>query len=96
MAGGVRHRSQAQQGRHHHHAVLYLLRGGRPHARRARGQPVSLLRTIRAVAWSFVGLRKSSGLEEDTRIHPLHVVAVGIAAVVVLVLGLMLLVRWMV
>ena len=57
---------------------------------------MSLLRTIRAVAWSFVGLRKSSGLEEDTRIHPLHIVAAGLAAVVVLVLGLMALVRWMV
>lgn len=56
----------------------------------------SLLRTLRAVAWSFVGLRKSSGLDEDTRLNPLHVIAVAIGAVVLFVLALMALVRWMV
>ncbi|QHI99405.1 DUF2970 domain-containing protein [Xylophilus rhododendri] len=56
----------------------------------------SVLRTLKAVAWSFIGLRKASGLDEDTRLNPLIVCAVGIAATFVLVIGLMVLVRWMV
>jgi hypothetical protein len=57
---------------------------------------VNLLRTIKAVAWSFIGLRKGSGLQEDTTIHPFYFVAVGIGAVFVLVLCLMALVHWIV
>ncbi len=55
-----------------------------------------LLRTVKAVAWSFVGLRRSSGLDEDTRLHPLLIVAVGFGAVAVLVLALIALVHAMV
>ncbi|WPB56602.1 DUF2970 domain-containing protein [Xylophilus sp. GOD-11R] len=54
------------------------------------------LRSVRAVAWSFLGLRKASGLEEDAHLHPLLVLAVGFGAAVVLVLALMALVRWIV
>ena len=57
---------------------------------------MKLLRTIKAVAWSFIGLRKASGLQEDTQIHPFYFVAVGIGAVFVLVLCLMVLVHWIV
>ncbi|RYG06034.1 MAG: DUF2970 domain-containing protein, partial [Burkholderiales bacterium] len=35
--------------------------------------PASLLRTVRAVAWSFLGLRRGSGLEQDARLNPVHV-----------------------
>ena len=59
------------------------------------GRP-SLLRTVRAVAWSFIGLRKSSEFDQDTHLNPLVVVAVGFAAAVLLVLALMALVHWIV
>ena len=44
-------------------------------------QPVrkgSLWRTIVAVAWSFLGIRKSSEFQEDiAKITPLHILAVA-------------------
>ena len=55
----------------------------------------SLWRTVKAVAWSFVGLRKGSDYQEDiARLNPLHVIGVGIAGCLVFVAGLMMLVTW--
>ena len=60
----------------------------------ARG---SLWRSIKAVAWSFLGIRKSSEYQQDTaRINPLHVIAVGLAGGLLFVLLLVLVVRWVV
>jgi hypothetical protein len=57
----------------------------------------SLLRTIRAVAWGFFGVRKNSDYQEDiARLTPLHVIAVGLVAVMLFVGGLILLVRYVV
>ena len=56
--------------------------------------PASLLRTVRAVAWSFLGLRRGSGLEQDARLNPVHVMVVGLVAVFVFVLALAALVHW--
>jgi hypothetical protein len=53
------------------------------------------LRTLRAVAWSFLGIRKGSGLEQDMQqLNPLHVVLVALVAVALLVAGLIALVHW--
>ena len=54
----------------------------------------SLLRTVRAVAWSVLGLRRGSGLEQDARLNPVHVMVVGLVAVFVFVLALAALVHW--
>ena len=60
-------------------------------------QKSSLLRTVKAVAWSFIGLRKVSEFQEDVKqLNPLHIVAVGIAGAVVLVLALVAVVHWVV
>jgi Protein of unknown function (DUF2970) len=57
----------------------------------------SLGRTIKTVAWSFLGIRKNSEFKEDlARVNPFHVVAVGIAAALIFVLGLVALVNWVV
>jgi len=62
----------------------------------APGQ-ASLLQTVKAVAWSFVGIRKQSGFENDlAKISPLHVIVVGLVAVLLVVLGLVILVNWVV
>jgi Protein of unknown function (DUF2970) len=54
----------------------------------------SLLRTVKAVAWSFVGIRKNSEFKEDLgRINPVHVIVVGIGAALLLVVGLVVLVN---
>ena len=56
----------------------------------------SLLRTIKMVAWSFIGLRKGSEFEQYIKMNPLHIVAVGIAGAILFVLALVALVNWVV
>lgn len=53
--------------------------------------------TLRAVAWSFFGVRKGSEYEKDvSQLNPLHVIAAGVIAAALFVVGLILLVRWVV
>jgi hypothetical protein len=55
----------------------------------------SLVRTIKAVAWSFIGIRKNSDYQEDLgRLNPLHIIAVAVVAVALFVGGLVALVHW--
>ena len=57
----------------------------------------SMLTTIKAVAWSFLGLRGRQGFEQDVqRLKPLQVVAVGLVGVFVFVGALAALVHWIV
>jgi hypothetical protein len=57
----------------------------------------SLLRTVKAVAWSFVGIRKNSEYQEDQgRLNPFHIIAVALVGVALFVGSLVLLVRWVV
>lgn len=56
----------------------------------------SLLRTIKMVAWSFIGLRKGSEFEQDIKMNPLHIMAVGIVGAILFVLALVALVNWVV
>jgi hypothetical protein len=49
------------------------------------------------VAWSFFGVRKGSEYEKDvSQLNPLHVIAAGVIAAALFVVGLILLVRWVV
>lgn len=55
----------------------------------------SLWRTVRAVGWSFFGVRKNSGFQDDiAKLNPLHIIAAGLVAVALFVGVLILLVRW--
>lgn len=66
--------------------------GMKPHERKG-----SLLRTVRAVAWSLIGLRKGSEYQQDVeKLNPLHIIVVGLVAVFLLVMGLIALVNWVV
>lgn len=57
----------------------------------------SLLRTLRAVAWSFIGLRKGAEYQQDQeQLQPLHIVFVGVVGIFALVLLLIGLVNWVV
>ncbi len=57
----------------------------------------SFWRSVKLVAWSFLGVRSKSGYQEDlARVNPLHVVAVGLVGVLLLVVGLVVLVNWVV
>jgi hypothetical protein len=57
----------------------------------------SFAQTFRAVAWSFFGVRKGSEYEKDvSQLNPVHVIAAGIVAAALFVLGLVLLVKWVI
>jgi hypothetical protein len=61
----------------------------------AEPQKTSLLRTIKAVAWSFVGIRKDSEYQEDLgKLNPFHVIVVAIIGVALFVTGLIALVNF--
>jgi hypothetical protein len=53
--------------------------------------------TLKAVAWSFFGVRKASEYEKDvTQLNPVHVIVAGIVAAAVFVVALIVLVRWVI
>ena len=57
----------------------------------------SIVRTIKAVMWSFVGLRARGDYERDVaQLNPLHIIAVGLVGVIVFVGSLILLATWVV
>ncbi|MCR5866918.1 MAG: DUF2970 domain-containing protein [Aquincola tertiaricarbonis] len=57
----------------------------------------SFLHALRAVAWSFFGVRKNSEYEKDVKhLNPVHVIVAGLLAAAVFVTALVLLVKWVV
>ena len=61
----------------------------------AHARKGSFGQTVRAVAWSFLGIRRSSGLEEDVkRLNPIHVVVAGVLGALLFVLLLVAIVHW--
>ncbi|MEY3943712.1 MAG: hypothetical protein RLZZ133_1402 [Pseudomonadota bacterium] len=62
--------------------------------KQAARRKVRLGQTIGAVLWSFFGVRRSASHEADmAQLNPVHVIAVGVAAAAIFVLGLIGLVR---
>jgi hypothetical protein len=52
-------------------------------------------RSLRMVAWSFLGIRKSSEYQQDlAQVSPLHVIVVAIGAVAIFVVSLIGFVNW--
>ena len=65
--------------------------------REASSRKGSLVRTFKAVAWSFFGVRKGAEYEKDvSQLNPLHVVVAGIVAAAAFVTALVLLVKWVI
>jgi hypothetical protein len=57
----------------------------------------SWLQTAKAVAWSFLGIRRRADYANDIdKLNPIHVVIAGIVGAALFVLFLVLLVRWVV
>ncbi len=55
---------------------------------------MSFAATVKAVLWSFFGVRKNSAYEEDAQsLNPVHVIIAGIIAAVLFVLALLMLVK---
>ncbi|MCE2870358.1 MAG: DUF2970 domain-containing protein [Oxalobacteraceae bacterium] len=50
--------------------------------------------TVKAVLWSFFGVRKKSAYEEDTQnLNPVHVIIAGIIAAILFVITLLAVVK---
>jgi hypothetical protein len=65
--------------------------------REAVGRKASFGQTLRAVAWSFFGIRRSAGLERDaSQLNPVHLILAGLAAAALFVVGLVVLIRFIV
>ena len=63
----------------------------------AKPDATSFLRSIKTVAWSFLGIRKNSECREDLQnVNPLHIMVIGVSAVFLFVIGLMFFVQWVV
>lgn len=53
--------------------------------------------TMRAVFWSFFGVRRRKDLENDVqKLNPVHVVIGGIIGAIVFIVAIVLLVQWVV
>ncbi len=62
-----------------------------------RSAKASIGQTIKAVAWSFLGIRRSSEFQADVgRLNPLHIILVGVVGAVIFILSLIALVNWVV
>ena len=57
----------------------------------------SFLHTLRAVAWSFFGVRKSRDYEQDVaRLNQVHVIIAGVIGAIVFIGVLVLVVNWII
>ncbi len=57
----------------------------------------SVWRSVKLVAWSFLGIRSKSAYQEDlSKVNPMHVLAVALVGVLLLIVGLISLVNWVV
>jgi hypothetical protein len=57
----------------------------------------SFLGTMRAVAWSFFGVRRKADYEQDvSQLNPVHVIIAGVIGAAMFVGSLVLLVQWII
>ncbi|PRC93698.1 DUF2970 domain-containing protein [Solimicrobium silvestre] len=60
----------------------------------ASQRKLSFFATIKAVCWSFVGLRKKSSYEQDAaKLNPIYVVIAGISVAAIFIATLILIVK---
>jgi Protein of unknown function (DUF2970) len=65
--------------------------------RAAAARKGSFAQTMKAVAWSFFGIRKSAEYEKDVnQLNPVHVIVAGVIGAALFVTALVLLVNWVI
>jgi len=58
---------------------------------------MNALRSIKTVAWAFLGIRKNSEYQQDLgKVSPFHIIVVALVGVALFVGGLIVLVNWVV
>jgi hypothetical protein len=62
--------------------------------KQASKRKASFFATMKAVFWSFFGVRKKSDYEEDAaQLNPVHVIIAGLIGAVIFILTLLLIVK---
>ena len=62
----------------------------------AAEKKASVLQVFRAVLWSFIGIRKRSGYEDDVaKIKPVQVIVAGLVVAAIFVTSLVVLVKFL-
>jgi Protein of unknown function (DUF2970) len=57
----------------------------------------SLVGTVKAVLWGFLGVRRHADYQSDiAKLNPIHIMVVGVLMALLFVLTLILLVNWVV
>jgi len=65
--------------------------------REAVGRRGSFVGALKAVAWSFFGVRKSSDLDRDvSELNPVHVIIAGVVLAILFIVALVALVNWVI
>jgi Protein of unknown function (DUF2970) len=65
--------------------------------KRAVARKGSFMQTMKAVAWSFFGVRKSADYERDLhQLNPVHLIIAGIAGAALFVIALIVLVNFII
>lgn len=65
--------------------------------KQASKRKASFLATIKAVLWSFLGIRKKQGYEQDAaELNPVHVIIAGLIGALLFVLSLIAVVKYVV
>ncbi len=55
----------------------------------------SFLHSMKAVAWSFLGIRRGADYQNDvSKLNPIHVIAAGLISAALFVAVLVVVVRW--
>ena len=63
----------------------------------SHGDKAGMMETMRAVAWSFFGVRRRADYERDVqRLNPVHVIIAGIVGAAIFVGLLVALIRWVI
>lgn len=61
------------------------------------GRKGSLIGTVKAVLWGFLGVRRQADYQNDVaKLNPLHIMGVGLVMAVLFVLLLVYIVNWVV
>ena len=63
----------------------------------AHRRKASLLETVKAVLWGFLGVRRKTDYQRDVaRLNPIHLMVVGVVMALLFVLTMILIVNWVV
>lgn len=61
----------------------------------AAARPPSVVRTFKAVAWGFFGVRRSADHAHDVnKLNPLHLIVVGLISAAIFIFVLVMLANW--